>query len=102
MTGSAANFTPCVSSWKRLALLSCAISVLALFFAPHARAQVATYTFADGGLDEWIPFGSPVLGNVMPPVSDPAGDTHALLVTNRTSEGFMGPSLESGEGCQPE
>jgi len=60
--------------------------------APPAGTPVATYTFADGGLDGWFPFGSPTLTNTTPPVTDPNGDTHALLVTNRTS-GFMGPAL---------
>ena len=53
---------------------------------------IATYTFADGGLDGWAPFGSVTLSNVTPPVFDPKGDRQALLTTNRTA-GFMGPSL---------
>ncbi|MBV9746133.1 MAG: endo-1,4-beta-xylanase, partial [Acidobacteriia bacterium] len=53
---------------------------------------IVTYTFADGGLDGWAPFGSVMLANAMPPVLDPNQDSHALLVTNRTA-GFMGPSL---------
>jgi endo-1,4-beta-xylanase len=59
---------------------------------PPGGTPIATYTFADGGLDGWSPFGSPTLTNTAPPVRDPNGDTHALLVTNRTA-GYMGPSL---------
>jgi endo-1,4-beta-xylanase len=59
---------------------------------PPSGTPIATYTFADGGLDGWTPFGSPTLTNAAPPVLDPSGDTRALLVTNRTA-GFMGPSL---------
>ncbi|KAA6461830.1 hypothetical protein DYQ86_09265 [Acidobacteria bacterium AB60] len=53
---------------------------------------VASYTFKDGGLDGWGPFGSPTLTNAVSPTPDPAGNTNSLLVTNRTS-GYMGPSL---------
>ncbi len=60
---------------------------------PPVGTPIATYTFQDGGLDGWSPFGSPTLTNAAPPVLDPNGDTHALLVTNRTA-GFMGPSLD--------
>jgi len=59
---------------------------------PPSGTPIATYTFADGGLDGWAPFGSVTLTNTAPPVVDPHGDTRALLVTNRTA-GFMGPSL---------
>ena len=59
---------------------------------PPGGTPVATYTFEDGGLDGWAPFGSPTLTNATPPVPGPNNDTHALLVTNRTA-GFMGPSL---------
>jgi len=59
---------------------------------PAGGAPIATYTFADGGLDGWAPFGSVTLANTAPPVADPDGDHHALLVTNRTA-GYMGPSL---------
>jgi endo-1,4-beta-xylanase len=59
---------------------------------PPSGTPIATYTFRDGGLDGWLPFGSPTLTNSAPPVLDPNGDTRALLVTNRTA-GFMGPSL---------
>jgi endo-1,4-beta-xylanase len=59
---------------------------------PPGGTPVATYTFADGGLDGWIPFGSPTLSNAAPPVLDPNGDQQALLTTNRTAT-FMGPSL---------
>ena len=50
------------------------------------------YTFADGGLDGWGPFGSPTLTNVAPPVIDPNADLRSLLVTGRTAT-YMGPSL---------
>jgi endo-1,4-beta-xylanase len=59
---------------------------------PPGGTPVATYTFADGGLDGWTPFGSPTLSNAAPPVVDPNGDGQALLTTNRTAT-FMGPSL---------
>jgi endo-1,4-beta-xylanase len=59
---------------------------------PPGGTPVATYTFADGGLDGWAPFGSPTLSNTTPPVQDPNGDQQALLTTNRTAT-FMGPSL---------
>lgn len=59
---------------------------------PPGGTPVATYTFADGGLDGWTPFGSATLTNVAPPVADPSGDGHSLLVTNRTAA-YMGPGL---------
>ena len=59
---------------------------------PPGGTPVATYTFADGGLDGWAPFGSVNLANTAPPVLDPNGDTHSLLTTDRTA-GYMGPSL---------
>jgi endo-1,4-beta-xylanase len=59
---------------------------------PPGGTPVATYTFSDGGLDGWAPFGSPTLTNAAPPVLDPRGDTLSLLTTNRTA-GYMGPSL---------
>lgn len=59
---------------------------------PPSGTVVASYTFADGGLDGWFPFGSPTLTNAAPPILDPNGDTRSLLVTNR-SAGFMGPAL---------
>jgi endo-1,4-beta-xylanase len=59
---------------------------------PPGGAPVAAYTFADGGLDGWTPFGSATLANAAPPVLDPNGDTHSLLVTNRTAAS-AGPSL---------
>ncbi len=59
---------------------------------PPGGAPVATYTFKDGGLDGWTPFGSPTLTNAVSPLLDPAGDTNSLLITNRTA-GYMGPSL---------
>lgn len=59
---------------------------------PSGGTPIATYTFTDGNLDGWTPFGSPTLTNAAPPVPDPNGDARSLLVTNRTA-GFMGPSL---------
>jgi endo-1,4-beta-xylanase len=59
---------------------------------PPGGTPIAAYTFSDGGLDGWAPFGSPTLTNAAPPVLDPNGDTLSLLTTNRTA-GFMGPSL---------
>lgn len=59
---------------------------------PPGGTPVATYTFSDGGLDGWTPFGSATLANAAPPVQDPNGDTLSLLTTNRTA-GYMGPSL---------
>jgi len=59
---------------------------------PPGGTPVATYTWSDGGLDGWTPFGSPTLTNSAPPVLDSAGDTHALLTSNRTAT-YMGPSL---------
>src|SRR5258707_6303320 len=59
---------------------------------PPGGTPIATYTFADGGLDGWAPFGSATLSNAAPPVLDPNGDQQALLTTNRTA-GFMWPSL---------
>ncbi|MGA3201893.1 MAG: endo-1,4-beta-xylanase [Bryobacteraceae bacterium] len=59
---------------------------------PPSGPVVATYTFSDGGLDGWFPFGSPTLTNTAPPVLDPNGDARSLLVTNRTAS-YMGPAL---------
>jgi endo-1,4-beta-xylanase len=59
---------------------------------PPGGTPVATYTFADGGLDGWQPFGPATLTNTAPPVLDPNGDPLSLLVSNRTA-GYMGPSL---------
>src|ERR1700733_8786536 len=59
---------------------------------PPGGTPVASYTFADGGLDGWAPFGSVTLTNAAPPVLDPNGDALGLLVTNRTAS-YMGPSL---------
>ena len=59
---------------------------------PPGGTPVATYTFADGGLDGWVPFGSATLTNTAPPVLDPNGDSHSLLVSDRTAT-YMGPSL---------
>ena len=59
---------------------------------PPGGTPVATYTFADGGLDGWGPFGSVTLTNAAPPLLDPNGDARSLLTTTRTA-GYMGPSL---------
>lgn len=59
---------------------------------PPGGTPVATYTFSDGGLDGWTPFGSPTLTNTAPPVTDPNGDALSLLTSNRTAT-YMGPSL---------
>jgi endo-1,4-beta-xylanase len=59
---------------------------------PPGGTPIASYTFADGGLDGWTPFGSATLTNTAPPIEDPNSDTHSLLVTNRTAS-YMGPSL---------
>jgi endo-1,4-beta-xylanase len=59
---------------------------------PPGGSPVATYTFSDGGLDGWAPFGSATLTNTAPPLPDPNGDTNSLLTTNRTAT-YMGPSL---------
>jgi endo-1,4-beta-xylanase len=59
---------------------------------PPGGTTVAQYTWSDGGLDGWFPFGSPTLTNAMPAVADPAGNANALLTSNRTA-GYMGPAL---------
>jgi endo-1,4-beta-xylanase len=59
---------------------------------PPGGTPIASYTFADGSLDGWTPFGSASLANSVPPIVDPNGDARSLLVTNRTA-GYMGPSL---------
>jgi endo-1,4-beta-xylanase len=59
---------------------------------PPGGTPIASYTFIDGGLDGWAPFGSVTLSNASPPVLDPNSDSRALLTTNRTAT-FMGPSL---------
>ena len=59
---------------------------------PPGGTPVATYTFADGGLDGWSPFGSSTLTNAAPPVLDPNNNPRSLLTTNRTAT-YMGPSL---------
>ena len=66
--------------------------VIAEVSPPPGGTPVASYTFVDGGLDGWVPFGSPTLSNAAPPVPDPNSDAHTLLTTNRTAT-FMGPSL---------
>src|SRR5580692_8027759 len=59
---------------------------------PPGGTPVATYTFSDGGVDGWTPFGSASLANSVPPIVDPNGDARSLLVSNRTA-GYMGPGL---------
>jgi endo-1,4-beta-xylanase len=59
---------------------------------PPGGTPVASYTFADGGLDGWAPFGAVTLTNTTPSPLDPNGDTNALLTTGRTA-GYEGPSL---------
>jgi endo-1,4-beta-xylanase len=59
---------------------------------PPGGTPIATYTWSDGGLDGWFPFGSPTLTNSAIPVANAFGDSHALQVTNRTA-GYMGPAL---------
>jgi endo-1,4-beta-xylanase len=59
---------------------------------PPGGTPIASYTFADGGLDGWTPFGPVTLTNTAPPVLDPNGDASSLLVSGRTS-GATGPSL---------
>jgi endo-1,4-beta-xylanase len=52
---------------------------------PPGGTPVATYTFADGGLDGWAPFGSATLTNAPPPVPDSIVGSNSLEVTNRTA-----------------
>src|SRR6516165_2517198 len=79
-----------ISLRQKLLLGAMAVSV---FCAQAASAQVvATYTFADGGLDGWAPFGSVSLTNAVSPLTDPTGNARSLLTTNRTAT-YMGPSL---------
>jgi endo-1,4-beta-xylanase len=59
---------------------------------PPGGTPIASYTFADGGLDGWAPFGPTTLTNVAPPVPDPNGDALSLLVSNRTDL-YMGAGL---------
>jgi len=59
---------------------------------PPGGTPIAAYTFSDGGLDGWTPFGTATLTNTAPPILDPNGDTLSLLVTSRTA-GYMGSSL---------
>ncbi|MGH9599035.1 MAG: endo-1,4-beta-xylanase, partial [Terracidiphilus sp.] len=60
---------------------------------PPGGTPIASYTFADGGLDGWAPIGSPTLTNTASPLPDPNADARSLLTTNRTA-GYMGPSLD--------
>lgn len=59
---------------------------------PPGGTPVATYTFVDGGLDGWQPFGTVTLTNATSPLADPKGNTQSLLTTNRSAT-YMGPSL---------
>ncbi|HVX56259.1 MAG TPA: carbohydrate binding domain-containing protein, partial [Candidatus Saccharimonadales bacterium] len=56
-------------------------------------STVASWTFNDGGTDGWFPFGSPTLTNTAIPVPNEFGDSHALLVSNRTGS-YMGPAVD--------
>jgi endo-1,4-beta-xylanase len=67
--------------------------------ATAGGTPIATYTFADGGLDGWLRSGQATLSNAAPPVLDPNGDQRALLTTNRTA-GRRGPSLQSAERAE--
>jgi len=60
---------------------------------PPAERPVASYTWSDGGLDGWTPFGSVTLTNALPSPQDPMGDAHALLTTGRSAT-YEGPSLK--------
>ncbi len=60
---------------------------------PPGGTPVASYTFQDGGLDGWAPFGSVTLTNAAPPLLDPNADTRSLLASNRSAT-YMGPSLD--------
>ena len=59
---------------------------------PPGGTPIATYTFSDGGVDGWTPFGPVTVANAVSPMPDPKGNTHSLLTTNRTAS-WMGPSL---------
>ena len=59
---------------------------------PPGGTPVASYTWSDGGLDGWTPFGSVTLANALPSPQDPMGDAHALLTTGRSAT-YEGPSL---------
>src|SRR6202522_151754 len=52
---------------------------------PPGGTPVATYTWKDGGLDGWTPFGNVTLQNAMPSPADPLGDPNALLTTGRAA-----------------
>ncbi len=60
---------------------------------PPGGTPVASYTWSDGGLDGWTPFGSATLTNAMPSPVDPVGNAHALLTGDRTAT-YEGPSLD--------
>src|ERR1700723_44096 len=59
---------------------------------PPGGTPVVTYTWKDGGLDGWTPFGSIALTNAMPSPADPVGNPNALLTTGRSAT-YEGPSL---------
>jgi endo-1,4-beta-xylanase len=59
---------------------------------PPGGTPVASYTWSDGGLDGWTPFGSVTLTNALPSPQNPMGDAHALLTTGRSAT-YEGPSL---------
>ena len=60
---------------------------------------MASYTFADGGLDGWAPFGSRHADERGAARTGSDGDTNSLLVTNRTA-GVHGAEPESAERDQ--
>jgi endo-1,4-beta-xylanase len=60
---------------------------------PPGGTPIASYTFQDGGLDGWEPFGSVSLTNQISPFPDPVGNAHSLLTSGRTAT-YMGPSLD--------
>ncbi|MGD0015112.1 MAG: carbohydrate binding domain-containing protein, partial [Bryobacteraceae bacterium] len=67
--------------------------VITMTTPPPGGTPVASYNFEDSTTGGWAPFGPVSLTNTGPPVPDPNGGTHSLLVTGR-SAGYMGPSLD--------
>src|ERR1700721_728396 len=59
---------------------------------PPGGTPVATYTWKDGGLDGWTPYGNVTLENARPSPTDPLGDSNALLTPGRGAT-YKGPSL---------
>jgi len=50
---------------------------------PPSGKPIATYTFKDGELDGWAPYGTDTLTNAVPPIVDPHGDARGLFVSGR-------------------